>query len=202
MSNTFTPNGLKVVSRVDQAAPTFGMNVYQIASNNSHTFFSGDLVVSLSTGFIDQWTTGSTVQAAGVFIGCKYFSTAFQRRIWSPNFPGSDTTSTVEAYVIDDPRAVFQVWVGTGSSSAAGGPVVQGDIQNNIDFQKGTGNTLSGQSGGYIDYATKGATSTLPLRIVGMVTNPPGMNGTDNTSAGNLALVTFNFQNYSSNTGI
>lgn len=202
MANTFSPNGLVPVRNSLAGSWTAQQTKRLIAAANPHTFFQGDLVVSLNTGYIDLWTTASTVQAAGVFMGCNYISTAQSRRIWSNQFPGGDTTVDVVCYIIDDPNTVFRVWVGTGASSAAGGPGVLADVQNNIDFRKGTGSTLSGLSGGYADYATKQTTTTLPLKILGLVQDPPGMNGTDITTAGNIIEVKLNFADLNSATGI
>jgi len=40
--------------------------------------------------------------------------------------------------------------------------------------------------------------ATLPLKIVSLVTAPPGVNGTDQTTAYNNVLVTFNNQIFKS----
>lgn len=199
MANIFAPNGFKCVRRIDGASWTGNLSVYKIAAANTHKFYSGDPVTSLSTGYIDVVASGST-QLAGIFIGCKYFSTARAAPFPSPQFPGGDTTTDVEAYVIDDPFATFQVQV--GASAAAGGPAVQADVQTNFGFQFGTPNTLSGQSGAYLDYSNKGTTTTLPFRLINLISFPFGYNGTDLTTAGNLVEVSFNFINAKSQTGI
>jgi hypothetical protein len=54
----------------------------------------------------------------------------------------------------------------------------------------GTGSTLSGRSGAYLDQYTQGTTSTLPFRIIGLY---PGVgNGSDATSANNWVIVEAN----------
>ncbi len=192
MANTFSPQGFKPVRRVDGAAWTGNLSEYKIAKANTHSFFMGDPVVRLSTGYIDVTTTEPTEGIQGIFMGCKYLSIAQGREVWSKTFPGGDANGDVTAYVVDDPNVVFQVWVGTGSSSAAGGPVAFADLGNNIDYKYGSGNTLSGISGAYVDYATKATTNTLPFVLWSQVTDPPGWNGTDTTTAGNLVEVVFN----------
>jgi hypothetical protein len=95
--------------------------------------------------------------------------------------------------LIMDSMIVFQVWVGTGSASAAGGPATVGSIGQNINFQLGTGNTSSGISGAYVDYSTISTTATAqPFTIVGLVQSPPGVNGRDITTAGNMVEVIIN----------
>lgn len=199
MANIFTPFGFTVLRRSDGAAWTGGMSVYKIAAANTHKFYNGDPVTSLSSGYIDVVASGTT-QIAGIFIGCKYFSTARGYPFPSAQFPGGDTTTDVEAYVIDDPWATFKVQV--GASAAVGGPAVQGDIMNNFGFQFGTPNTSSGISGAYLDYSNKGVTTTLPFRLINLITFPPGYNGSDGTTAGNFVEVAFNYQNGKSLTGI
>jgi hypothetical protein len=198
MANVFSPNGFVPLRRLDGAAWTASQNTAKIAAANTHKFFTGDPVVQLSTGFIDRVAIGSlaTNGTFGIFVGCKYLSTALGRTQWSNQFPGGDTTTDVEAYVITDPMVVFRCWVGTGASSAAGGPAVQADIGENFNWQIGTGNTSNGLSGAYLDFASLATTNTLPLTITALVTDPPGVNGTDITTAGNLVEVILNQQAY------
>ena len=51
---------------------------------------------------------------------------------------------------------------------------------------------MSGVSGAYIDITvTPTTTATLPFKVVGLVTSPPGANGTA-SGAYNYAVVAFN----------
>jgi len=56
----------------------------------------------------------------------------------------------------------------------------------------GFGNTANGISGMTVDQDTLGTTVTLPFRIVGLVEDPPGVNGTDITTEYNQVIVAFN----------
>lgn len=178
------------------------MNTRLIAAANTHTFFQGDPVYNLNTGYIDDNGIGSipTQGTLGVFIGCRYLanSAGGGSITWKNNYPGSGSSSQadIQAYVIDDPMVVFGIWVGTGSASASGGPVTQAYIGSNFNWQKGTGNSLSGISGAYLDFASHATTATLPLTVVGLVQAPPGVNGTDITTAGNYVEVVLNQQAY------
>lgn len=194
MSNVFSPNGFTVVRRQDGAAWTGNLSTYSILKTNTNKFYAGDPIIRLSTGYIDVNTTLPTQGVAGIFTGCRYLSTAQGRVVWSAQFPGADAAADVEAYVIDDPSVVLRVWVGTGSSSAAGGPGAFADTGQNFSFKYGTANTLDGISGAYADYATFNTTNTLPFTMIGAVTNPPGVNGTDIATAGNIIECTFNQQ--------
>lgn len=201
MANTFAPFGFIPDRRLDGAAPSANMSTYLISGTNSHSFFKGDPVTLLSSGFIDVVASGST-PIQGVFIGCEYASVAKSYVTWSNQFPGGDVLSgtNVTAYVIDDPWITFKVQV--GASGAVGGPTVQADIGTNFGFQFGTGNTSSGLSGAYLDYSNKGTSSTLPFRLLNMYSFPPGYNGYDITTAGNIVEVALNNSAFKSLTGI
>jgi hypothetical protein len=200
MANTFAPFGFRQCG--SNIGVTTGFNFpttdYLIANADGTNVFSGDPVTLLTTGFVTRSTAGTTT-IAGIFAGCKYFSTSLQRTVWSPYWPGSGATGNITAQVIDDPNAVFMVQV--GNAGAAGGPVVQADVGANVQFALGTGSTATGLSGAYIDYSvTPAVTATLPFRVLNLLSSVDIR--TDNTSAGNLILVTFNAQQFKTTTGI
>lgn len=180
MANTNTPFGFKQYRGLG-SAPTYEQSVRLIKSDNTTAIYFGDPVKSLNTGYIDRGTATGAI--AGIFAGCKYLSTSQKRTVWSNYWPGSDAASDVEAYIINDPNAQFVV-------QAGGTAITLADIGANIDFALGTGNSATGISGAY---ATGAATTIgLPFRVVGLVTEPPGANGTDATSAYNQIIVGFN----------
>lgn len=197
MSNTFSPNGFQATRRLDGAAWDARQTKYLIAAANIHKFYSGDPVILLSTGYIDVVAPGSVPNQGvrGIFVGCELLATS-SGSPWSTTYQGSATVDTT-AYVIDDPWVVMRVWVGTGSSSAAGGPVTQANVGDNINYSLGTGSTYTGISGAYVDFSQVNygsASATLPFTILALVTAPPGTNGTDTTTAGNIIEVGFNQQ--------
>lgn len=182
MPNTNAPFGFRQYSGTG-SAPTYEQNVRKIASNNTTAIFFGDAVIPQASGYIAQ-ATASTVQLAGIFAGCKYLSTSQKRTVWSNYWPGSDANGDVEAYVIDDPNAKFIV-------QAGGTAIGFGDIGANIQINVSTaGNTATGISGMFVDSVN--TTATLPFKIVGLVQDPPGANGTDVASAYNQIIVQFN----------
>jgi len=192
MANTNAPFGFRQYSGTG-SAPTYEQVVYYIASNNTTDIFFGDPVVPLNTGYITQATSNS-IQVAGIFVGCKYLSTSQKRTVWSNYWPGSDATGDVEAYVVNDPNAKFVV-----QSDATG--IAFADINANIGFAIGSGNTANGISGASLDVTTLGTTNTLPFRVIGLVTQPPGSPGTE-AGAYNLAVVAFNNVSTKQLTGI
>lgn len=183
MANTNSPFGFRQYSGTG-SAPTYEQNVRKISSSYTTAIFFGDAVIPMASGYIQQATTGGTVQLAGIFAGCKYVSISQKRTVWSNYWPGtSDANGDVEAYVIDDPNAKFLVQVG--------GTAVGFDaIGNNIGINIGTGNTATGISGMYVE--TPATTIGNPFKVVGLVQDPPGANGTDIASAYNQIIVQFN----------
>lgn len=208
MANTLAPFGF-VQYNGTGSVPTYEQVSMKIASNNSTAIFFGDAVVPVigsSTGYIKQATTTWTSPAtlAGVFVGCKYLSTAQKRVVWSNYWPGSDATGDVEAYVVNDPNAQFKV-------QAASGPITAAMVGNNVNIDLTTsGNTSTGISGMAVSGAA--TTATLPFRIVSLLTTtgvavpngapPPGSNGTDSASAYNYVVVAFNNIQTRSNAGV
>lgn len=184
MANTSAAYGFAEIKGTG-SAPNYEMNTRSIASNNATAIFTGDAVIPLATGYIAQ-ATASTVRMEGIFNGCKYLSTAMGRTIWGNYWPGSGATGDVEAYVIDSPVSQFQV------QASGTNPVTFANTGEYINLAVGTGNTATGRSGMTVDSATLNTTVTLPFIVKGIVTTPPGANGTDSASQFNTVIVAFN----------
>jgi hypothetical protein len=202
MSNTFAPQGFDPSGRMDGASWTANQRQYLIAYDNTHKLYTGDVCVMLSTGYIDTLTPGTT-PPLGIFVGCSYISASQSRLVFSPQFPGGDTITNgvVQAFVVDDPDTQFIVQ--TGWAAGVPAPATQAMVGMNAQWANGTGSALSGRSGAYIDLnATPAVTSTFAFRILSLVTDPPGSNGTDTASAYNLVKVMWNNEFYRQLTGI
>jgi hypothetical protein len=184
MANTNAPFGFRQVIGTG-SAPTYEQVAMAVASSNTTAIYYGDAVVPVTgsaTGYIKQ-ATASTVALAGIFYGCQYLSTSQKRTVWSNYWPGSDAAGDVVAYVVNDPNAKFVV-------QAGGTNVGFSKIGQNIQLNVGTGNSASGISGMYVE--SPATTATLPFRVVDVVSQPPGANGTDITAAYNYVIVQFN----------
>jgi hypothetical protein len=190
MANPYTVGwGLRPARGYGASAGNFQLQKVQIAYNNSHSFGQGDLVIGLSTGYIDYFTTGGNGNTvAGVFWGCKYFNPAINRMDWYKAWTapsGLASTQVVEAWVYNDPMMEFEI---LGSTAAA---VAQGDVGANADILTGTDhnpNSTTGISTGLLDQATINTTSTFPLRIVGLAEWP----NVSNALASNIVRVKLN----------
>jgi hypothetical protein len=185
MANTAAYNGFQQYSGTG-SAPTYEQVAVQIAYNASAIYY-GDPVNPDGNGYVVVGVTSSgsgNTQVAGIFVGCKYLSIAQKRVVWSNYWPGSDvaSTQTVEGYIINDPNAKFVAQFGNVS-------VDQTYVNANVGFNIGSGTAANGLSGAYL--ATVGTDNSLPFRVVALVTDPPGQNGTE-SGAYQKAIVAFN----------
>jgi hypothetical protein len=213
MANTFAPYGFLQAQGGAGGAPTFAQSTRRIASTNTTPIFTGDPVqpvTSTATGYITQATAGGSVQLAGIFTGCQYFSTSQKRTVWSSYWPGSDATGDVVAYVIDDPAARFVVQTsgsgfpvtGTATSQTSG---VQGQL---VTFAYSTtgatsgnsngGNNATGRSTAYVNATA--TTNTSPFIIVDYAVSFG--NGGDQTTQYCNLLVGFNNEVWRSNSAV
>ena len=213
MANTFAPFGFAESHRLG-AAPNYqlgGARRFILATNTNPIYF-GDPVIQLSSGYVAQAAPAG--QASGIFAGCEYISKAAKKIVWSPWWPGVSGDAVqggqgfdVVAKVIDDPLTVFRV--------QANGQLTVGMIGMNATFTFGLAatsapgtspapNQMSGVSNVALDVTqtVPAVTSTLPFRILDFIREPPGVNGTDFTTAYGWAFVTFNNQDFKTLTGI
>ena len=166
---------------------------FRIASNYGTAIGYGDIVTLVSatpTGYLQQWVAAggsAIVQVAGVFVGCRYYSTSQRKTVWNNYWPGSDATGDVDAFVVSDPNAQFVI-------QANAGPIGQAYVGCTADVVVGTVNTTTGWSGMSLDTPSTSNPTLLPLKVLGVVTSPPGANGTDVTTAYNNVIVGFNNQ--------
>ena len=185
MANTNAPFGFSQYSG-NGSAPTYEQVSVVIAYNASAIYY-GDPVEPDGAGTVvrGDGTTGAA-GIAGIFVGCTYLSVSQKRTVWSNYWPGSDVASnqTVTGYIINDPNAKFLVQVGpTG--------LTQAEVNSNIGYDIGTGNTANGLSGAFVTEASLNTTPTLPFRVISIVTQPPGSAGTE-AGAYNRVIVAFN----------
>lgn len=183
MPNTYAPFGFRQYSGAG-SAPTYEQVAMKIKSDYTTPIFFGDAVLQDANGYITRAGDDSTAQLAGVFQGCKYLSVSQKRTVWSNYWPASDNNGDIEAYVVNDPNARFIV------QAASGLNVTQAAVGQSVTQAGGSGgNTSTGISGMYLN--SLGTNSTAGFRVVGLVTDPPGSNGTDTAANANYVIVGF-----------
>ena len=205
MANTLAAFGFRQFRRLDGGAPTAGFDTLTIASSDTNVIGTGDVVATSATGPYVTVLSSGLSQIRGVFMGCEYYSPTVGRKVWSPYFPGSVQTSSgtndVQAWVCTDPEMLYIVQCSTTAT------VLSSQIGLNFGVSSGTfgsANTTTGISAMTLASTSAATTATLPWRFMDYYSNwaPPGVNGTDNTSAGNIVVVAPNNFDRKNTTGI
>jgi hypothetical protein len=136
-----------------------------IATNSSTAIFFGDVVKLGSDGTLSKDTGTSAATPVGVFLGCTYtdpvFGTTFRQF-----YPGTTSITDIEAYVQDDPDALYKVAVvSTGTNISY---VTRANVGENAVLVQTTGSTITGDSKVAVS-STTGTTSTFPIRIIDVI---------------------------------
>lgn len=188
MANANAPTGFRHVGSLSGGAYTMQYSVTTIASNYATKIYDGDPVVRVAAGGIQLLSPG-TDPVEGIFWGCKYVSVATGETRFSRMWPGGDAVSgSVQAWITNDPFALFEV-------QATLGPITAADVGSNVQVTIGTGNDYTQQSGASV--TTPATTATLPFRV-----HSVNVFGSDPASAYNRVVVVFNNQSYRQLTGI
>lgn len=156
-----------------------GMSTYPIANGYGTALFRGD-PVKVSAGYLQVADNGDKV--AGVFWGASYINSEGQPVV-KMHIPASTSIATAPidavrgganpvAYVIDDPRMEMEIQADSSVSA--------GHFGQNFRVSLGTGNTVTGLSGGVLKVAsatTSGGDATSAsaqtmVRLVGIKEEP------------------------------
>ena len=136
---------------------------YPIQYGYATDIFYGDFVV-LSRGFATRATvsTGDTLnQTVGIFLGCTFTSPVTKQKQFSQYWPASTAAGDCEAYVLDDPDAVFKAVVCSSGTTIASGALAM--VGTNLSAIDNTGNTATGNSKNAVLAPTNTpVTTTLP----------------------------------------
>jgi hypothetical protein len=182
------PYGLKAVNEIGGLPYAGSTRMIPIASGYSSNLFYGQ-IVQLSGGTIiaGAYTPASSpttpiAGTIGVFVGCQYTNPSTLQPIQSQYWPASTVANDAIAYVIDDPRTVFKVAVGSqaqslSNTSGALGYMNPAFIGTNVYPLSGaggsttTGNSLLSVSGGVVSNGSGNTrvTAAAPLRVVSVV---------------------------------
>jgi hypothetical protein len=185
------PYGLQAVNEIGGLPYAGSTRMIPIASGYSANLFYGQIVQlsggTLIAGSYTPATNPTTVIAGtiGVFVGCQYTNPSTLQPIQSQYWPLGTIANDAIAYVIDDPRTVFKVAVGSqatstlSNTSSGAGYMSPSFIGTNVYPLSGaggsttTGNSLISVSGGVVSNGTGNTrvTAAAPLRVVGVVTD-------------------------------
>ena len=163
--------------------------MYNIQYGYATSIYYGDFVV-LSRGFATRASvsTGSSLnQTVGIFLGCTYTNPTTKQKLFSQYWPASTAAGDCQAYILDDPDAVFKAVVCSSGTTVASGAMAM--IGTNLSAIDNTGSVNTGNSANAILAPTATpVTTTLPLRMVGLVQETAVALGTATYSSGTSTL--------------
>lgn len=176
MAATSAPYGLKPINLLGGQGFAGSTRLYAIPSNYAVSIQYGDPVIITNTGStrgtiarMNATTTATTVTSTGggfgfvgVFLGCTYTDPVFGK-VFRQTYVANTVASDIQAYVADDPDALFQI--------QADGSLTQTALGCNASLIQ----TVAGSSGYFgsglgLQASSIATTNTLPLRIVDFVT--------------------------------
>lgn len=158
------PYGMRPVNLIGGQVFSGSTRLFAIATNSSTAIYYGD-VVKLASGVLVKDTGTDAASPVGVFLGCTYTDPTYGKT-FRQYYPGTTNITDVQAYVVDDPDALFKVAVvSTGTTISYVASTVVG---KNAVLVQNTGVTASGDATNGIS-STTATTSTWPLRIISVV---------------------------------
>jgi len=159
------PYGLKPINLIGGQVYAGSTRLMAIASAEGTSIFFGD-AVALAAGYITRDPADAAMTPVGVFMGCTYTDPGSNQKVFKQYFPAGTVAADIQAYVVDDPDALFKVAVVSGTTVISG--VTQAAVGFNAALVDNTGSTITGDSAVAIS-ATTATTNTLPVRIVDVV---------------------------------
>jgi hypothetical protein len=181
------PYGFQPINLVGGQVFAGSTRLIPIASASTTAIFYGD-VVRLNTGgtLSKVSTTATATDAVGIFLGCQFTNPSTKQLLQQQFYPGAITASDIQAFVLDDPDALFKVAVTAAGTSTISG-VTQAAIGQNTALILTAGSTTTGDSNASVS-ATTGAGTAVPMRIVGGI--PETVNASGSFTE---VIVKFNF---------
>ena len=161
------PYGLAPVNLIGGQVYSGATRLMAIASGEGTSIFFGD-AVTLSGGYIIRDPADSAMSPVGVFMGCTYTNPATNQKIFRQFYPAGTVAPDIQAYVVDDPDAVFKVAVVSGTTVISG--VTQSAVGLNGALVDNEGSTITYNSAVAVSVTTA-TNAALPVRIVDVVTD-------------------------------
>jgi len=181
------PYGFQPINLIGGQVFAGSTRLIPIASGSGTSIFYGD-VVRLNTGgtLSRVSTTATATDAVGIFLGCQFTNPSTKQLLQQQFYPANTVASDIQAFVLDDPDALFKVAVTAAGASTISG-VTQAAIGQNTALILTAGSTTTGDSNASVS-ATTGAGTALPMRIVGGI--PETVNASGSFTE---VIVKFNF---------
>ena len=164
------PYGLQPVNLIGGQVFAGSTREYFIPYGYATNIFYGDFV-GLTRGEIQRLSvsTGTAGNQTGIFLGCSYTDPTTKQKRFAQYWPASTLAGDAVAIVCDDPDTVFKAVVCSSGTTVASG--ARAMIGQNLACINNTGNANTGDSANALlaPTDTPGTTSTLPVRVLGLV---------------------------------
>lgn len=176
MASTSSPYGLRPINLLGGQAFAGSTRLYAIPASYAVSIQFGDPVIITNTGSTRGYlarfnattsagtitSTGGGFGYVGVFVGCTFTDPTYGK-VFRQNYTAGNTATDIQAYVVDDPDALFQVQADDTLGQTALGC-------NAALIQTVAGNSGANiNSGVGLDASSIATTATLPVRIVDFV---------------------------------
>lgn len=185
------PYGLKPINLIGGQVFAGSTREYPIPYGYSTDIFYGDFV-GLTRGQIQRLSvsTGTAGNQTGIFLGCSYTNPLTKQKQFAQYWPASTLAGDAVAIVCDDPDTVFKAVVCSATTAVASG--ARAMIGQNLACINNTGSTATGNSANALlaPSDTPATTSSLPVRVLGLVTDTAVSLGTATYSSISTATVT------------
>jgi len=186
-----SPYGLKPINLIGGQVFAGSTREYPMTNNYGTAIFYGDYV-GLSRGEVVRLSvsTGTAGNQTGIFLGCRYTNPLTKQLTFSQYYPANTASGDMVAIVADDPDQVFKGVVCSATTAVASG--ARAMIGQNLAMINNTGSTATGNSKNAIlaPSDTPATTSTLPVRVLGLVTDTAVTLGTVTYTSISTATVT------------
>jgi hypothetical protein len=198
------PYGFKPINLIGGQVFAGATRKMRIASAYATSIGYGDLLVRVDDGTVARsaaTTAKPTGGFAGVFLGCEFINPSTGQLQFQQNFVGGTTVTTgyITAYVCDDPDALFQVAVVSGTTVVTG--VQFTSVGNNATIVNNTTITAAGNSQVALLDSTA-TTDTLPIRIVDVVPDTAFESGGNTLYPEVIVKINFGMHAYDTAVGV
>ena len=198
------PYGFKPINLIGGQVFAGATRKMRIASAYATSIGYGDLLVRVDDGTVARsaaTTAKPTGGFAGVFLGCEFINPSTGQLQFQQNFVGGTTVTTgyITAYVCDDPDALFQVAVVSGTTVVTG--VQFTSVGNNATIVNNTTITAAGNSQVALLDSTA-TTDTLPIRIVDVVPDTAYISGGNTLYPEVIVKINFGMHAYDTAVGV
>jgi hypothetical protein len=185
------PYGLKPINLIGGQVFAGSTREYPIPYGYSTNIFYGDFV-GLTRGDLNRLsvTTGTAGNQTGIFLGCSYTNPVTKQKTFSQYWPASTLAGDAVAIVCDDPDTVFKAVVCSATTVVASG--ARAMIGQNLSCINNTGSVNTGNSANALlaPNDTPATTSSLPIRVLGVVPDTAVSLGTASYTSISTATVT------------